>query len=1322
MASGQKESWLRACGWPSLILAVAWAVTGRISFFLDVDHVLVTPAFFIPEAFALAFALRFGAGVWPGIFIGHQFLILGRDLPVLAGLGVSAANTLEAVLAVWLFRRLQGNIDMDNVRSWVLLQAMVFLVLQPFCATLGIASLFAGGVIGDPQAWLAAGLNWWSGSGMAQSQLAPLLLVLLHPHARVSWAKQIVLPALVTVAVLAVALFVLGGGGIGTSLVLFQPLLVAFALLLGLPAVCIASALISVAFLYATSHGQGPFYFGEATSLFDLNVFLVGISLIGQFLAVLFRQLAKQRATEEELRNAREQLQRTAYELTENIPVGTYVLEFDADGKPHFTFLSERFLAMTGLEREQVMANHALALQPMSSPGRAEIERINREVFARKERFFWEGEITVRGVTRSVTLESVPRNRPGGGTIWEGVLTDITERQRAEKEQRLIFDNLPIAVAVNSLTSPAEITYINEQFTRTFGYTLEEMRTIAAWSEKAYPDPAYRREVFREWDEAVFRAIETKSSIKSMGFEVTCKDGTKRDIIFRAVVLDDNLLVSMTDVTERKKAEQALRSLREQLERTAFELTENIPVGTYTMVQPPDGGMAYFSFMSTRFLELTGLEPEEARADPMNAFACVHPDDHEEWVRKNAYVFEHKLPFKEECRVVVQGETRWITAESTPRDMPDGSVVWEGVLTDITDRKLAEQQVAASEARLRKILDNIPIPVAINDAIKDGQITFLNEAFTRTFGYTLEDVPDVGAWARLAYPDEGYRKATFQMWDTAMAEAARTNGAVAPMEFRVRAKEGTFREVIINAVTLEDMLLVGFVDITARKNAEHLLSEANRNMQLAASAANLAFWETDATTGLDVWDEEMARIHGIALKDFDGHWEKFVHPEDLAKVTGENRRIIEHEKVFDTEYRIVRPSGEVRHIREHGLVTRDASGRALRVNGVLYDVTEEKEAAEQLQQSAQRMQLAAAAAGIGFWSRDIVSGAEEWEDQMFEIYGVSRKDFDGRWETFIHPEDLAEVMRLSEEAIAAGRTATYEFRIIRPDGTVRHLRGLNTYVAGPDGKPGREIGVDFDITDEKEAAAREKQLEAQHRRDLETKLKTSLTASAVAHEINQPLSAILLQSKMALQEGSEEGPALRVIAEEAQRVVATIDKMKTLLRNVQTEPRPIDLTEVVKSALLYNKGLLARHRILLRLSGLDHACPLRGDDAQLQLAVTNLVRNAVEAIEEAKPKKREILVELRAHGGAAELIIGDSGPGWPVAGPAETPLTTTKKSGTGIGLYVVRTALQNHRGEVAFARSPLGGAEVRLKFPRTEKNFATAESSSRSAAKTGRLT
>ena len=207
----------------------------------------------------------------------------------------------------------------------------------------------------------------------------------------------------------------------------------------------------------------------------------------------------------------------------------------------------------------------------------------------------------------------------------------------------------------------------------------------------------------------------------------------------------------------------------------------------------------------------------------------------------------------------------------------------------------------------------------------------------------------------------------------------------------------------------------------------------------------------------------------------------------------------------------------------------------------------------------------------------------------------------------------------------------------------------------------------------------------------------------MAHEINQPLSSILLQSKMALQTGEEPAEALRIIAQEAQRVVVTIEKMKTLLRNVQTEQRPVDLVDVVRSALLYNKGLLARHGVNLQTGGLEHPCRIIGDDAQLQLAITNLLRNAAEAIDDAEAEKREIALELCADGDTVELLIGDSGPGWSGAEDHELPLTTTKKGGTGIGLYVVRTAIENHRGEIVFGRSPLGGAEVRLKFLRVQE-------------------
>ncbi len=151
------------------------------------------------------------------------------------------------------------------------------------------------------------------------------------------------------------------------------------------------------------------------------------------------------------------------------------------------------------------------------------------------------------------------------------------------------------------------------------------------------------------------------------------------------------------ETATRLSAEEEVRTLRAQLERTAYELTENIPVGTYTMVLPPGGTMAKFSFMSRRFIELTGLDRKAAASDPLKAFACVHPDDYAAWVQRNAETFARREPFFGQTRIIVHDQVRWITAESRPRALPDGSTVWEGVLIDVTEQVLAKQ--AADEAR-----------------------------------------------------------------------------------------------------------------------------------------------------------------------------------------------------------------------------------------------------------------------------------------------------------------------------------------------------------------------------------------------------------------------------------------------------------------------------------------------------------------------------------------------------------------------------------------------------------------------------------------------
>ena len=259
------------------------------------------------------------------------------------------------------------------------------------------------------------------------------------------------------------------------------------------------------------------------------------------------------------------------------------------------------------------------------------------------------------------------------------------------------------AIVTESGPMPRPVKLLNQAFVDTFGYTLEDVPTVDHWFRLAYPDDAYRVELFKTWDSEVRDAFESQSVISTREVEVQVKSGNTLRVLVSAQALGQYLITTFVDVSEQRRTEAELRDVRYKLERTAYELTENLPVGTYTMVQPPEGGLAQFRFMSTKFLELCGLQRDEAYADPLKAFACVHPDDHDQWLNLNAQAFANKEPFFGETRVVVDGITRWITAQSKPRDLPDGSVVWEGVLADITERKLAEQALARAKARAEEL-------------------------------------------------------------------------------------------------------------------------------------------------------------------------------------------------------------------------------------------------------------------------------------------------------------------------------------------------------------------------------------------------------------------------------------------------------------------------------------------------------------------------------------------------------------------------------------------------------------------------------------------
>jgi signal transduction histidine kinase len=231
------------------------------------------------------------------------------------------------------------------------------------------------------------------------------------------------------------------------------------------------------------------------------------------------------------------------------------------------------------------------------------------------------------------------------------------------------------------------------------------------------------------------------------------------------------------------------------------------------------------------------------------------------------------------------------------------------------------------------------------------------------------------------------------------------------------------------------------------------------------------------------------------------------------------------------------------------------------------------------------------------------------------------------------------------------------------------------------------------------------------RQQLKLKLRASITASVVAHEINQPLGTMRLLGQQLIdraQTGTmDRGTILTLLnhlMQESDQVVETTEKMRMLLRNTQTNHACIDLARVMQTTLLYLRRLLCNHQVEIETQGIEQPAPIEGDGAQLRIALANLIRNAVEALARQPSHRRLIRITLQVAPSAVHLKVADSGPGFPAeilnqASREDALLHTDKAAGSGIGLYVVSTTMENHKGTITLGRSEaLGGAEVCLSF------------------------
>jgi signal transduction histidine kinase len=214
--------------------------------------------------------------------------------------------------------------------------------------------------------------------------------------------------------------------------------------------------------------------------------------------------------------------------------------------------------------------------------------------------------------------------------------------------------------------------------------------------------------------------------------------------------------------------------------------------------------------------------------------------------------------------------------------------------------------------------------------------------------------------------------------------------------------------------------------------------------------------------------------------------------------------------------------------------------------------------------------------------------------------------------------------------------------------------------------------------------------------------------SSIAHELNQPLGSILTNTETAelILKGAspnivEVGEILADIRRDDQRAAEIIRRLRRMLKKAPPEVVDTDLNDTVREAIGFLMPLTERARISLNYASAPTRLPIRGDIVQLQQVVLNLIMNAMDALVVAEVAKREIVVTTRRTGAHAEIIVSDTGPGLGAGDPAHIfePFFTTKPQGMGMGLAIVRTIVESHRGQISAEDLPSGGARFTVRLP-----------------------
>jgi PAS domain S-box-containing protein len=534
--------------------------------------------------------------------------------------------------------------------------------------------------------------------------------------------------------------------------------------------------------------------------------------------------------------------------------------------------------------------------------------------------------------------------------------------------------------------------------------------------------------------------------------------------------------------------------------------------------------------------------------------------------------------------------------------------------------------------------------------------------------------------------------------------------AVACLDFFFTEPRFSFYVASIgDVITLVAFVLTSFI-ITGLVRRLRDLADAHREQVRLLNLTHDSIFVRDANDVITFWNRGAQELYGWTREETAG---KTTHtllqtkfPAPLEEIT----QVLLGTGRWEGELLHTKRDGTQIDVASRWSLQRDPNGRPIGTLETNNDITQRKRVEEALRRiQATYLAEAQKLSTTGSFGWNAVTGEILWSEESFRIFGYDsafKPSVDAVLDR-VHPDDRALVQRVIAHAAREKQEFDFEHRLLMPDGSVKHLH-IVADVACDESGTLQFVGAVMDITAAKRAQEQLHQAQAELAYVTRVTTLGELTAS-IAHEVNQPLAAIVTSGDASLRFLNRDPPQLDEVRDAVKRMISDgkraseiVQRIRALTKKSEQQSASVDLNNVIRESVSLVQHEVATQRVALSMDLAPGLPAILGDGVQLQQVVINLLINGIQAMASVNDRVYELTIRSqRDEGGQVLVSVQDSGIGIDpqTAGRLFDAFFTTKPNGMGMGLSICRTIIEAHGGRLWASSNAGPGATFQFSLP-----------------------